>query len=152
MLLIIQTEIASGWVGTTMAISLVIIALSFITIAIALAIALGRASSEMRQLSEVVDSLRADLNPALKAIQALSGESERLVALVSNETEEVVNASKALRVGLREKLTNLEAVYEVLAEEVEETAIDAAVTLRNFRTGASWFGLIRRLLRLGRGR
>lgn len=152
MLLILQNEIASGWVGTTMAISLVIIALSFITIAVALAIALGRASSEMRQLSEVVDSLRADLNPALKAIQGLSGESERLVALVSNETEEVVGASRALRAGLREKLVNLEAVYDVLAEEVEETAIDAAVTLRNFRTGASWFGMIRRLLRLGRGR
>jgi uncharacterized protein YoxC len=152
MLLILQTEIASGWVGTTMAISLVVIALSFITIAIALAVALGRASSEMRQLSEVVDSLRAELSPALKAVQTLSGESERLVALVSNETEEVVNASQALRAGLREKLTNLEAVYDVLAEEVEETAIEAAVTLRNFRTGASWFGMIRRLLRVGRGR
>lgn len=152
MFLILQNEIASGWVGTTMAISLVIIALSFITIAVALAIALGRASSEMRQLSEVVDSLRAELSPALKAIQGFSGESERLVALVSNETEEVVNASQALRTTLREKLTNLEAVYDVLAEEVEETAIDAAVTLRNFRTGASWFGMIRRLLRLGRAR
>jgi uncharacterized protein YoxC len=147
-----QTEIASGWVGTTMAISLIIIALSFITIAAAMAIAFRRAAQEMHDLRAGLDSLRGDLGPALKAIQQFSGESERLVAMVSEETEEVVAASQALRAGLREKLTNLEAVYDVLAEEVEETAIDAAVTLRNFRTGASWFGMIRRLLRLGRGR
>lgn len=135
-----------------MAISLIIIALSFITIAAALALAFKRAAQEMHDLRTGIDSLRGELSPALKAIQAFSGESERLVSLVSNETEEVVNASRALRAGLRDKLTNLEAVYDVLAEEVEETAIDAAVTLRNFRTGASWFGMIRRLLRLGRGR
>jgi uncharacterized protein YoxC len=152
MLLVLQTEIASGWVGTTMAISLIIIALSFITIAAAMAIAFRRAAQEMHDLRAGLDSLRGDLGPALKAIQQFSGESERLVAMVSEETEEVVAASQALRAGLREKLTNLEAVYDVLAEEVEETAIDAAVTLRNFRTGASWFGMIRRLLRLGRGR
>lgn len=152
MLLVMQAGIASGWVGTTMAISLVIIALSFVTIAVAMAVALGRASSELRQLSEVVDSLRADLAPALKAVQAVSGEGERLASLVSTEAEEVVRASQALRQSMRQRLTNLEAVYDVLADEVEETALDAAVTLRTFRTGASWFGMIRRLLRLGRGR
>ena len=152
MLLVMQAGVESGWVGATVAISLVIIALSFITIAIAMAVALGRASSEMRQLSEVVDSLRADLAPALKAVSAVSGEGERLASLVSTEAEEVVRASQALRQSIRQRLTNLEAVYDVLAEEVEETALDAAVTLRTFRTGASWFSLIRRLLRLGRGR
>ena len=151
-MLMLQAGVESGWVGATVAISLVIIALSFITIAIAMAVALGRASSEMRQLSEVVDSLRADLAPALKAVSAVSGEGERLASLVSTEAEEVVRASQALRHSIRLRLTNLEAVYDVLAEEVEETALDAAVTLRTFRTGASWFSLIRRLLRLGRGR
>lgn len=152
MLLIMQANVASGWVGTTMAISLVVIALSFIAIAAAMAIALGRAAREMQQLSQVVDSLRTDLAPALKAVQGVSGEGERLASLVSTEAEEVVKASQALREGIRQRLTNLEAVYEVLAEEVEETALDAAVTLRTFRTGRSWFGILRRLLRLGRGR
>jgi uncharacterized protein YoxC len=152
MFLIMQANMESGWVGATMAISLVVIALSFIAIAAALTIALGRAAREMQQLSQVVDSLRTDLAPALKAVQAVSGEGERLAALVSTEAEEVVKASKAVREGIRQRLTNLEAVYEVLAEEVEETALDAAVTLRTFRTGRSWFGILRRLLRLGRGR
>ncbi len=152
MFLILQSDVAAGWVGTTMALSLIIIALSFVTIALSMALAFRKAAQEIHDLSKAMQSLQNDLSPALKAIQTFSNEGERLAALVSTETEEVVNASKALRVGLREKLVNLEAVYDVLAEEVEETAIDAAVTLRNFRSGASWFGVIRRLLRLGRGR
>ncbi len=152
MLLVMQTEIAAGWVGTTMALSLIVIALSFVTIAASMAFAFKKAAEEIHDLSKAMQSLQNDLSPALKAIQTFSNEGERLATLVSAETEEVVNASRAIRVGLREKLVNLEAVYDVLAEEVEETAIDAAVTLRNFRTGASWFGVIRRLLRLGRGR
>jgi uncharacterized protein YoxC len=150
MLLLLQAEIASGWVGPTMALSLVVIALAFLVIAAAAALAARQAAHEMRQLSRVIESLRAELSPALRAVEALSGEGERLAGLVSTETEEIVRASRALREGVRERITSLEAVYEVLAEEVEETALEAAVTLRTFRTGASWFGMIRRLLRLGR--
>ncbi len=150
MLLLLQAEIASGWVGPTMAISLLVIALAFLVIAAAVALAARQAALEMRQLSRVIESFRAELSPALHAVQSLSGEGERLTALVSNETEEIVRASRALREGVRERITSLEAVYEVLAEEVEETALEAAVTLRTFRAGVSWFGMIRRLLRLGR--
>ena len=42
-----------------------------------------------------------------------------------------MRASRQLREGLRERLANLEAIYEVLEEEVEETALDVAVTLRD---------------------
>ena len=47
-------------------------------------------------------------------------------------------------------MANLEAIYEVVAEEVEETALDIAVTLRRIRTGAGWFRRLRRLLGGGR--
>jgi len=149
-MLLLQDPGTGSWVGPTMAISLVVIALAFLVIAAGVALLARQAALEMRQLSRVIESLRAELSPALHAVQVFSGEGERLATLVSNETEEIVSASRALREGLRERITSLEAVYEVLAEEVEETALEAAVTLRTFRTGASWFGMIRRLLRLGR--
>jgi len=152
MLLLLQAVTTPGWGGPTMAISLVIIAAAFLVIAAAAAMAARQAAQEMRQLSRVIESLRAELSPALRAVQTVSGEGERLATLVSNEAEEVVRASRALREGLRERIISLEAVYQVLAEEVEETALEAAVTLRTFRTGASWFGTIRRLFRLGRRR
>jgi uncharacterized protein YoxC len=152
MLLLLQSAVTSGWVGPTMAISLLVIALSFVAIAAALALALLRAAKELQQLARAIDSLRDDLSPALKAVKKVSDEGERLAQLVSGETEELVQTSRALREGIRERLVNMEAVYDVLAEEIEETALEAAVTLKSFRTGVGWFGLVRRLLRLGRRR
>jgi hypothetical protein len=141
-----------GWVGPTVAISLVIIALSFLAIALACAMAARQAAHEMRQLSQVIESLRSDLTPALGAVAAVSNEGRRLADIVGNEAEELVKSSKALRLGLQARVQNLEAIYEVLEEEIEETALDVAVTLRRVRTGAGWFGRMRRLLGLGRRR
>lgn len=151
MLLVQAGEVAS-WVGPTMAISLVVIALSFIAIAAAVVLTLRQVLQRMHQLSTVVDGLRGDLAPALKMVQSVSGEGERIAALVSGETQELVRTSRALRAGLEQRFENLQAVSDVLAEEVEETALEAAVTLRSLRSGFGWFGMIRRLLRMGRRR
>ncbi len=151
-MLFLQAGVVAGWVGPTMAISLVIIAGAFLVIAAASALAARQAAREMQQLSRVIESLRTDLAPALTAVQAVSGEGQRLAGMVGNEAEELVRASRQLREGLRERLANLEAIYEVLEEEIEDTAVDVAVTLRTFRSGAGWFGRIRRLLGGGRRR
>lgn len=145
-MLSLQAATTAGWVGPTMAISLVIIAGAFLVIAASTALAARRAAEEMHQLSRVIESLRTDLAPALGAVQAVSGEGQRLAALVGTEAEELVRASRDLREGLRERMANLEAIYEVLEEEIEDTALDVAVTLRTFRSGAGWFGRLRRLL------
>jgi uncharacterized protein YoxC len=146
MLFLLQAETLPGWIGPTMAVSLVIIAIAFMVIAAVTALMAREAAKEMRQLSQVIDSLRGDLAPALGALQAVSGEGQRLAALVGHEAEELVQASRQLREGLRDRLANLEAIYEVLEEEVEETALDLAVSLRNFRRGAGWFARLRWLL------
>lgn len=151
-MLLLQAAAAPGWVGPTMAISLVIIALAFLVIAASTALAARKAAEEMRQLARVIESLRTDLSPALVAVQAVSGEGQRLAGLVGTEAEELVRASRQLREGLRERLASLEAIYEVLEEEIEDTAVDVAVTLRTFRSGAGWFGRLRRLLGGGRRR
>lgn len=145
-MLLLQAGAAPGWVGPTMALSLVTIAIAFVVIAVACALAAREAAREMRQLSQVIDTLRGDLAPALGAVQAVSGEGQRLATLVGHEAEELVQASRQLREGVRDRLANLEAIYEVLEEEVEETALDVAVSLRNFRSGVGWFGRLRWLL------
>jgi uncharacterized protein YoxC len=141
-----------GWVGPTIALSLVIIALAFVAIALALAMTARQAAQEMRQLSGVMESLRADLAPALGAVAAVSNEGQRLAGIVGDEAEALVKASRALREGLQERVANIEAIYEVLEEEIEETALEVAVTLRTVRSGAGWFGRLRRLLGGGRRR
>jgi methyl-accepting chemotaxis protein len=146
-----STLVVAGWIGPTIAISLVIIAGAFGAIAFAIVRLAQGMQEETRKLHTAIESLRAEFSPALGAIQSLSGETGRLATIIGNEAEELVKASQSLRHGLEERLHNLEAIYEVLEEEVEETVIDVAVTLRTFRTGRGWFARIRRLL-LGRGR
>jgi len=129
-----------------MAVALVLIALVFVVIAVASALAARQAAREIHQLSQSIEMLHRDLAPAMSALQAVSGEGQRLATLVGHEADELVQDSRRLREGLRERLANLEAIYEVLEEEVEETALDLAVSLRNFRRGAGWFSRLRRLL------
>jgi len=145
-MLLLEVAVGSGWVGPTMAVSLMVIALAFALIAAAMALAVRQAVAEMRQLSEAMQSLRSDLAPALGAVQAVSAEGHRLAGMVGGEAEELVRASRQLREGVRTRIANLEAIYDVLEEEVEETALDVAVTLRQIRSGAGWFGRLRRLL------
>lgn len=152
MFLLQATAPTGGWVGPTIAISLVIIAGSFLAIALAMAMAARQAAHEMRQLSHVMESLRSDIAPALGAVAAVSNEGQRLAGLIGGEAEELVKSSRALREGLQSRIQNLEAIYEVLEEEVEEAALDLAVTLRTVRSGAGWFGRLRRLLGMGRRR
>ena len=48
------------------------------------------------------------------------------------------------------RLEDLDALYEVVSSEVEDTALDVAAALRNVRTGASALGRIKRFLGWGR--
>ena len=150
-MLLMQAGGSAGWVGPTVAVSLVVIALAFALIAAAIFFAVRQAVLEMRELSALIRSLRGDLAPALGAIEAVSSEGQRLAGMVSGEAEELVNASRRLRAGLGDRLANLEALYDVVEEEVEETALDLAVTLRRLRMGTGWFVRLRRLL-VGRRR
>ena len=152
MLMLFQAVATAGWVGPTMALSLVVIALAFIVIAASTALAAKQAAGEMQKLSHVLDGLRTDLAPALSAVALVSGEGHKLATMVSTEAEEIVRTSRRFREGLTERIERLDAVYEVLGEEVEETALDVAVALRKVRTGAGWFGLVRQLVSRGRRR
>ena len=152
MLIFLQGVPTGGWVGPTMAISLAIIALAFVVIAAATVLTAKQATSEMQKLAHVLDGLRTDLAPALSAVALVSGEGHKLASMVGTEAEEIVRASRRFREGLTDRIARLDAVYEVLGEEVEETALDLAVTLRSIRSGAGWFGMLRRLLSGGRRR
>lgn len=152
MLVLLQSEPTGGWVGPTMAISLAIIALAFVVIAAAAALTAKEATSEMKKLSHVIDGLRTDLAPALSAVALVSGEGHKLATMVGAEAEEIVRTSRRFREGVTDRIARLDAVYEVLGEEVEETALDLAVTLRSIRSGVGWFGILRRLLSGGRRR
>jgi hypothetical protein len=143
----------AGWVPTTVAISLVVIALSFGAIAAAIVLVGRRAAEESRALARELSELRKQIGPTIEAINGLATTGTELGSKIKDEALAVVDTSRRLRRGvvkgarrLQGRLEDLDALYEVVHGEVEDTALDVAATLRTVRTGASALGRIKRLL------
>lgn len=146
-----------AWVGPTAAISLVIIALAFAVIAFATAMVSRKASTEIGELSEELAKLRAELTPALSALRRVADAGSELSGDIRSEVQEYLVISRGLRQDLgkgvkrvKRRLSDLDALYEVVHDEVEDTALDVAAKLRVVRDGAGMVGRIKRWLVRGR--
>lgn len=128
------------WVAVVTAISLAILALAAIVIALsAVATALG-----MRAFLRVLHDLAG---PAV-------GDVRQLVGAIRAEAESLVGASQELRGRIvaaadkaQARLADLDALFEVVQEEVETTVIDVAATVRTVRRGVSLLDWGRRALK-----
>lgn len=145
---LLQTEVP-GWVGPTMAISLAIVALSFLAIAGVVLVTARAASRQIKDVGEVVRQLRGDLSPALQSFREIVEEGREIAGEVTDEAHAIVRSSRQFREGFGDRLANMEALYDVLEEEVQETALTVASTLRTFRSRADWFSRLRALARRG---
>jgi hypothetical protein len=149
-MLLLQTQIVvASWVGPTIALSLVVIAAAFGVIALALAAVARKAAIEVQHIGRAVEGLRADLAPTLESLKGMGHEVQRLTGVVGEEAEQIALSSHQFRLGVQERIANLEAIYDVLEGEIEETALDLATTMRAFRTRAGWYRWVRRLLGAG---
>lgn len=150
----LQTQvIMPGWVGPVAAISLVFIALSFITIAVGMLLALRAGSEQLKLMSRVLTALDDDLIPAFRSIREIADQGRGVVESFKNEAEAIVRTSRRMRRRARlgadriqERLQDLDALYEVVHEELEEAALDLATLVRTVRTGGGWLQKIRRFL------
>jgi hypothetical protein len=128
------------WVGVVSALSLVIIALAALVAAGAIiAAALG--------VRAAVKALKGFAGPAIADVRQLIGsiknEADALVGASRDVRQRIVKAADAAE----ERLTSLDALAEVMQEELEETAIDAAATMRDVRRGMSVWRWSRKLLK-----
>ena len=128
------------WVGVVSAVSLAIIALAALVVAGAfIAAALG--------VRAAVVAIRNLAGPAIADVRQLIGsirtEAEALVDTSRDIRHRIVRAADAAE----ERLTDLDALAEVMQEELEETALDAAATLQNVRRGLSVWKWSRKLLK-----
>src|SRR5437867_3571183 len=129
-----------SWVGVVSAISLAIIALAALVGAGAIvAAALG--------IRTAVKALKNFAGPAIADVRQLIGsiktEADALVGASRDVRQRIVRAADAAE----ERLTDLDALAEVLQDELEETALDAAVRMRDVRRGLSvwrWGGIVTR--------
>jgi len=138
------------WIGPTMAISLVVIALAFAAIGVAVVLMARSATREIREL-------RAEVAPTLSAVRRMTDAGAELSGDIKDEIQEYLATSRAVREDLergvfqvKSRLADLDALYEVVHEEVEETALDVAARVRSVRNGAGMVSRIRRWLVRGR--
>lgn len=149
----------AAWVGPTMAISLVFIALAFVAIALVVVLVGKGAVDALKKLSHEVGELRSEVQPTLQSVRNMAEEAQGLASKLNVEVHEVIRTSAEIRhdvkrgVGrVRTRLEDLDALAEVMHEELEDTALDVAARLRSVRSGMGIVGRLRRLLVPGRRR
>src|SRR6058998_1815424 len=118
------------WVAVVTGVSLAILAVAAIVIALSSVIAALGVRSFLHLLRELA-------GPAVSDVR-------QLVATIRTEAESLVGTSRELRGRIvkaadaaETRLADLDALFEVVQEEVETTTLDVAATLRNVRRGLS---------------
>lgn len=136
--------------STTVTISLLVIAVSTTTLA-ALGIAL--AIVWMRIGRQVQRSFDAEAVPALRAARGAAEDLQALTGSVRDEAQDVVALVGELRGRVEgatdrfaERLDDFDALFDVVYDEVESTALDVAAGLRTARRGRKVLGRMRRAL------
>jgi len=143
----------AAWIPVTVAISLLAIALSFVAIALGVTASAKKAASQLDELTNTLRNLHIELGPALKSVAAAADSTEKVAQLIQVEGEGLAETTRRVRASvnggldrLEERLADLDALYEVLYEEMKETGLEVGVTMRRLRRPGGWWGRVRRLI------
>ena len=118
------------WVGVVSALSLATIALAAIVLAVSSVISVLRMHGFVRALEEMAGPAIHDVR---QLIGAIKGEADALVGTSRDIRERIMRTADAAE----QRLLELDALVEVVQEEMEGTVVDAAATIRNVRRGLS---------------
>jgi uncharacterized protein YoxC len=150
-------EAVPGWIGPTMAISLAIIALSFLAIAAGVVVAALKVAGQVKRLTHTVSGLQGDVAKTVDNVRRLTEQGQDLLVLVKHEAGAYAETGRRIRRKLnkgvdrvQDRLQDIEALYDIVHDEVEDSALDVAATLRASRQGRGALGRVRRLLVPGR--
>lgn len=142
-----------GWIGPTIALSLLVIAACAIGAAVIMVKAWQEATTRSDSLATELADLRAELTPTLRALARFGSDGAEIAQMAKHEVAELVHTSHQFRKDLsrgvrraQRRLADFEAVVEVVQEEVEETVIEVSTMLQTARTGAGMLGQLRRLV------
>lgn len=140
-----------GWVGPTVALSLVVIALAFAAMGLVSVLVARTARKEIAELSTEFAALRTELHEVLDAVKRVAAIGSELSGDLREEVQHYLATSRAIRHDLergvrrvKHRLADLDALYEVVHDEVEDTALDVAAKVRAVRQGAGMVGRLRR--------
>jgi hypothetical protein len=152
-LALLQAGVTPEWVGPTVALSLVVIALSILAGAAAVAVAAFRVVGETRKLSTMIQGYQEDVGQVVANVRRLTDQGQDMLVIARQEVGAFTQTSRRIRRKLvrgvdniEAKLADLETLYELVHEEVEDTALDVAAALRTSREGNGMLGRVRRMI------
>lgn len=128
------------WVGVVTAISLLVIAVAALVGGVAIVMAAMGVRSALKAMKGFAGPAIAD---ARLLISNIKTEADALVGTSRDIRRRIVRAADAAE----ERLTDLNSLADVMQEELEETALDAAATMRDVRRGLSVWRWSRKLLK-----
>ncbi len=155
MLMLLQQAVpaAPQWIGIVMALSLAVIAVAVLALVVGAFRLTMRLSSELDERRNLINNLSHDAQETMESIRKLVADGEEVTTMVRDEAQAFARTGRRLRRKVRRgvdrieaKLVDLEAIYDVVHEEVEETALDVATGLRRFRRGRGIVGRMTRFL------
>jgi methyl-accepting chemotaxis protein len=106
----------------------------------------------VKKVAATVDALAADAKPMLTSANTMVGDARAMVAIVRQDVERVSDAAGAITDQLldaaettAQRVDDVNAVLDVLQDELEDTVVAAASAIRGVRIGAQAmaFGLTR---------
>jgi hypothetical protein len=132
------------WASGTLQIVALLAGTAALVAMAASALALRRA---VTTLQGTVDRLAADAKPLLHQATRAAEDARDVVKLVRAETEKLAQATGAVSARVldvtdtaADRLDQVNALLDVLQDEVEDTALSAAATVRGLRVGAVALG------------
>ncbi len=131
------------WVAVVTGLSLAVLALSAIVIAAAATAAALGVRAFLRVLRELAGPAVSD---ARQLVASIRTEAENVVGTSRQLRERIVKAADAAQA----RLADVDALFEVVQDEVESTVLDAAASVRMIRRGLSVVDWGRRALKRGR--
>jgi uncharacterized protein YoxC len=133
-----------GWAPVVTAIATAMIALIVVGFVIAALPLLRQASRTAKAVERFIVSFETESKPLLENAKSVVSEANQLAVRVRSEVDGVVDTSREIRTRVRnaaeaaeERLIDLEALLDVLQDEMEETVLDVAAALRTTRRGTT---------------
>jgi len=141
------------WVGPTVAISLALIALSYLGLAWMMIRIVREAREKSGTLVRELTELRHDLAPTLASINHFGEAGSDVIEQLRDEVGEVVKTSQAVRRGVtrafqqtQHRLADLDALLEVATDEADAALMDASAAIQSVRTSAGLLSHVGRFL------
>ena len=159
MVMLLQQEVVAvpSWVGPTMAVSLAVMAIAVVAFAGMLAWIALKVIAEVQERKVLLSGVREDVQETLASVRTLAEQAQEVMGVVRTEAGAFVQTSRRIRRKVNRgvdrverRLEDLEALYDVIHEEVEDTALDLAASVRRVRRGGGMIGRVRRFLVPGR--